>query len=81
VDPPGFAFFRLSIDPGVLQSAHDVLPPLFDSLDSVLAENSEWKVFQIKAKVPEEAESINHGIYLRDPGTVWMDAVLVEIAE
>lgn len=81
VEAPGFAFFRLSIDPSVLQSAHDGLPPLFDSLDSVRIETSDWKVYEIEAKVPEEAGSITYGIYLRDPGTVWIDDVEIEIIE
>lgn len=81
VKEPGFAFFRLSIDPDILQSAHDGLPPLFDSLDSVRIETSEWNVYEVEAKVPEKAGSITYGIYLRDPGTVWIDAVEIEIVE
>jgi erythromycin esterase len=81
VDAPGFAFFRLSIDPSILQSAHDGLPPLFDSLDSVRIETSDWSVYEIEAKVPEESASITYGIYLRDPGTVWIDEVSVEIVK
>jgi erythromycin esterase len=81
VAPPGFAFFRLTIDPGVLESAHDGLPPFFDSLDSIRINTSEWNVYEIEAKVPEEAESITYGIYLRDPGTVWIDAVSIEVIE
>lgn len=81
VKEPGFAFFRLTIDPNILQSAHDGSPPLFDSLDNVRIDFPEWKVYEIDAKVPEEAESITYGIYLRDPGTVWMDAIQIEIIE
>jgi len=81
VEPPGFAFFRISIEPSILQSAHDGLPPLFDSLDSVRIDTPEWKVYEIEAKVPEKAGSITYGIYLRDPGTVWIDGVEIEIIE
>jgi erythromycin esterase len=81
VEAPGFALFRLTVDPGVLESAHDGLPPFFDSLDSIRINTSEWNVYEIEAKVPEEAESITYGIYLRDPGTVWIDAVQIEIIE
>lgn len=78
---PGFAFFRLSIDPDILESAHEGLPPLFDSLDSIRIETSEWNVYEIEAKVPEEAGSITYGIYLRDPGSVWIDAIQIEVVE
>jgi erythromycin esterase len=81
VQAPGFAFFRLSIDPSILDSAHDGLPPLFDSLESVRIETSKWNVYEIEAKVPEDADSMTYGIYLRDPGTVWMDDVAIEIIE
>lgn len=81
VEARGFAFFRLTVDPGVLESAHDGMPPLFDSLDDVRIKTSDWSVYEIEAKVPEEAESITYGIYLRDPGTVWIDAVSIEVIE
>lgn len=81
VKEPGFAFFRLSIDPGVLESAHDGMPPLFDSLDKTRIDSSKWKIYEIEAKVPEEAESITYGIYLRDPGTVWIDDIEIEVIE
>lgn len=81
VESPGFAFFRLTVDPGVLESAHNGMPPLFDSLDSFRIENSDWSVYEIVVKVPEEAESITYGIYLRDSGTVWIDEVSIEVIE
>lgn len=81
LEAPGFAFFRLTVDPGIMESAHDGLPPFFDSLDSVRINTSEWNLYEIEAKVPEEAGSITYGIYLRDPGTVWIDAVQIEIIE
>ena len=81
VNAQGFAFFRLSIDPPLLQSAHDGSPPLFDSLDSIRINSSQWKVYEMVAKVPEEAGSITYGIYLRDSGTVWMDDIKIEIID
>ncbi len=81
VEAPGFAFFRLTVDPSVLESAHDGLPPLYDSLDSFRIETSDWKIYEIEAKVPEDSESLTYGIYLRDPGTVWIDAIEIEIIE
>lgn len=81
VKEPGFAFFRLTIDPNILESAHDGSPPLFDSLVNVRIDSSEWKLYEIETKVPEEAGSITYGIYLKEPGTVWMDAVQIEVIE
>ena len=78
---PGFAFIRLFIESSALGSVHEGMPPVFDSLDSVRVNNPEWNTYEIEVKVPEEAASITYGIYLRDPGTVWIDAVQLEIVE
>jgi erythromycin esterase len=79
VQEPGFAFFRLVIEPDVLQSAHDGSPPLFDSLDQFRIASSQWEILQIETEVPEDANTINYGMYLRDYGTVWIDDVEIEI--
>ncbi len=76
-----FAFLRLVIDPNALDNAHDGLPPLFDSLDKYRVESTEWKIYEIEATVPESANIISYGIYLRDSGTAWLDAVEIEIVE
>lgn len=81
VQPQGFAFFRFTIDPDMIKSAHDGLPPLFDSLDGVRIDSVEWKLYELEIKVPSEAGSITYGIYLRDPGTVWIDAVQIEVVD
>ena len=81
VQKPEFAFFRLVIEPDVLQSAHDGSPPLFDSLDQFRIESSQWEILEIEAEVPEIANTINYGIYLRDFGTVWLDAVQIEVID
>ncbi len=81
VQAPGFAFFRLTIDPDFLQSAHDGRPPLFDSLDELRIDANKWKVYEIETEVPEEAGSITYGMYLRDHGTAWMDAVEIEVVQ
>ena len=76
-----FAFIRLSIDPKQLDDAHDGLPPLFDSLDKYRVESMEWKTYEIKAKVDENADIIHYGIYLRDFGSVWLDDIEIVIVE
>lgn len=81
VEEPGFAFFRLVIEPDVLQSAHDGATPLFDNLDESRITSSEWEILKIEAEVPEEANTIAYGIYLRDFGSVWLDNVEIEIIE
>lgn len=81
IQSSGFAFFRMVIEPDVLQSAHDGSPPLFDSLDKFRIESSQWNILEIEAEVPKNANTINYGIYLRDFGTVWLDAVSIELIE
>jgi erythromycin esterase-like protein len=81
VEASGFAFFRFTVDPGIMENAHNGLPPLFDSLDGIRIDSSQWKVYEIEAKVPEMAESLTYGVYLRDSGTVWIDDVSIEIVE
>ncbi len=81
VNNPSFAFVRLVIDPKALDDAHDGLPPLFDSLDKYRVESTEWKIYEIEADVPESADIISYGIYLRNSGTVWLDAVQIKIVK
>lgn len=81
VEEPGFAFFRLVVEPDVLQSAHDGATPLFDSLDKFRITSSKWEILKIEAEVAEEANTIAYGIYLRDFGSVCLDYVEIEIVE
>ncbi|WP_297794440.1 erythromycin esterase family protein [uncultured Eudoraea sp.] len=81
IDESNFAFLRLSIDPDPLDSAHDGLPPLFDSLDKYRVDSNEWKIYEIEAQVDDKADIIHYGIYLRDFGTVWIDNVEITIIE
>ena len=81
LDASSFAFLRLVIDPKDLDDAHDGLPPLFDSLDKYRVESTDWKVYEIKAEVAENADVISFGIYLRDSGSVWMDDLEISIVE
>lgn len=79
VEYPSFAFFRLVIESDILESAHDGSPPLYDNLDSNHINSSDWKVLEIETTVPEDASTMSYGIYLRDFGTVWLDAIRIEI--
>jgi len=76
-----FAFIRLSIDPEPSDDEHEGLPPLSDSLDNYRVESSEWSMYEIEAKVPDNADIISYGIYPGDFGTAWLDAINVEIVE
>ena len=76
-----FAFVRLSIDPDPLDDAHDGLPPLFDSLDKFRVASTEWKTYELEAKVDNNADIIHYGIYLRDFGSVWIDDIEILVVE
>ena len=78
---PSYAFLRLAIDPEVNENVHRDYSPLFDSQDKYRIESSDWGVYEIEANVPENAHIISYGIYLRDFGTAWLDAVKIEIIE
>ena len=81
INHPSYAFLRLAIDPGVHENVHRSYSPLFDSFDKYRIESSEWDVYEIETIVPEDAYVISYGIYLRDFGTAWLDAVQIEIVE
>ena len=72
---------RLSIDPGPHENVHRQNSAFFDSLDKYRVTSSKWDIYEIEAKVPENAYAISYGIYLRDFGTAWIDAVQIEIVE
>jgi len=78
---PGFAFLRLSIDPDLGGDAHGGDSPIFDSLDKYRVESTEWRIYEIEAKVPENADIISYGIHLRDFGTAWLDDVQIKIID
>ena len=81
IEDPGFAFFRLSIEPDPLIDAHVGLPPLYDNLDSCRISSKNWTIYEVETKVDSIADVIQYGIYLRDFGSVWMDDVTIEIIE
>ena len=55
--------------------------PIFDSQDKFRVASKQWKTYEIEAEVPENANVISYGIYLRDFGTAWLDAVQIEVLE
>ncbi|WP_296618308.1 hypothetical protein [Marivirga sp.] len=55
--------------------------PASPSLDESRITSSEWGILKIEAEVPEESNTINYGIYLRDFGSVWLDGIEIEIIE
>lgn len=78
----GLAFLRLRIQPGAAEGGYPDDPtPIFDSLDEHRVTSSEWRLYEIVADVPENAETISYGLYLAGAGTAWMDKVSVEAEE
>ena len=73
------AFFRVSIDPDPLKSAHLGLAPLVDNLDSLRIESKTWKLYEIEFDVPENSDILQYGIYLRGEGKIWLDDVSIEM--
>jgi len=53
----------------------------FDSLDKYPVTSAEWRVYEIVADVPLNADSISYGLYLAGDGKVWLDSVSVEVVE
>lgn len=78
---PSYAFLRLAIDPGVNENVHRDYLPIFDSQDKFRVASEQWKTYEIEAEVPENANVISYGIYLRDFGTAWLDDVQIEVLE
>ena len=81
VSPSSFVFLRLAIEPSIHENVHRQNSAFFDSLDNYRVTSSEWHIYEIEAKVSETAHVISYGIYLRDFGTAWLDAVQIEIVE
>lgn len=76
------AFLRLRVQPPEMGDPRSTdPPPLFDSLDEVRVTSPEWRVYEIVANVPEDAELISYGLYLVGAGATWLDAVTVETVD
>jgi AraC family transcriptional regulator len=50
----------------------------FDSLDKHPVTSAEWRIYEIVADVPQDADSISYGLYLVGDGKAWLDSVSVE---
>ena len=53
----------------------------FDSLDKYAVTSAEWRIYEIVADVPLDADSISYGFYLLGDGKSWLDSVSVEVVE
>ena len=80
-DSSTFAFLHLLIEANTEDETYNGDPPLFDSLDKFRIEGNEWQEIVIEAYVPENAHTITYSAHLRDFGTVWIDAIEIEIIE
>lgn len=50
----------------------------FDSLDKYPITSAEWRIYEIIADVPKDADSISYGLVLVGDGKAWLDSVSVE---
>ena len=80
-DSSTFAFLHLLIEANTEDETYNGDPPLFDSLDKFRIKGNEWQEIVIEAYVPENAHTITYSTHLRDFGTVWIDAIEIEIIE
>jgi erythromycin esterase len=53
----------------------------FDSLDKYPIASAEWRIYEIFADVPKDADSISYGLVLVGDGKAWLDAVSVEVVD
>lgn len=53
----------------------------FDSVDKYPVTAVEWRVYEIVADVPQDADSISYGLVLVGDGKAWLDSVSVEVMD
>ncbi|HZM86878.1 MAG TPA: erythromycin esterase family protein [Blastocatellia bacterium] len=53
----------------------------FDSLDKYPITSPEWRVYEIIADVPKDADSISYALVLVGDGKAWLDSVSVEVVD
>lgn len=51
----------------------------FDSLDKYPVASAEWRIYEIVAEVPEDADSILYELDLVGDGKAWLDSVSLEV--
>jgi erythromycin esterase len=54
---------------------------IFDSGDKYPVTSSDWRVYEILADVPQDADTIVYGLDLVGDGTAWLDSVSVDLIE
>jgi len=68
------SWLRLS----VLKEGFGPQATAFDSLDNHPVTSADWRVYEIVADVPQDAESISYGLVLVGDGKAWLDSVSLE---
>ena len=53
----------------------------FDSLDKYPVTSVEWRISEIVADVPQDADSISYGLALVGDGKAWLDSVSTEVMD
>ena len=53
----------------------------FDSLDKYPIASAEWRIYEILADVPTDADLISYGLVLMGDGKAWLDSVSVEVVD
>ena len=53
----------------------------FDSLDKYPVTSAEWRIYEIVAEVPQDADSISYGLVLVGEGKAWLDSVSLEVMD
>jgi erythromycin esterase len=53
----------------------------FDSLDKYPVTSAEWRIYEIVADVPQDADAISYGLVLMGDGKAWLDSVSVEVVD
>ncbi len=53
----------------------------FDSLDAHPVVSPDWRVYDITADVPEDADAIAYGLALVGDGKAWLDTVSIDVVE
>jgi erythromycin esterase len=50
----------------------------FDSYDNTPVASRDWRVYEVTAEIPKDAESISYGLSVTGDGKAWLDAVQLE---
>ena len=53
----------------------------FDSLDKYQLTSAEWRIYEIVADVPQDADVISYGLALMGDGKAWLDSVSVVVMD